>query len=115
MLAIMLSSYARDDTAEATWHDVDAKSCWRQCCRVVLVMTLLRRLDHSVMSMLSHAGNNAVESCSKRCCQNDLAAARYGCRVMLAMMLLSHVGDDATGATWLLRDVYVESYRRQCH
>jgi hypothetical protein len=136
MLAIMLSSYACDDTAEATWHNVDVKSCWRQCCRVVLVMTLLRRLDHSMMSMLSHTGNNAVESCStmllkwlgrsaiwmpshagddvaescwRRCYRGDLAAARCICRVISAIMPPSHAGDDATEVTWPWRDVDAKS------
>jgi hypothetical protein len=40
----MLSSHAHDDAAGATWprRDVAAESCWRQCCRVMLVTTLLR-------------------------------------------------------------------------
>jgi hypothetical protein len=42
MLAIMLSSYTGDGAAGVTWtqRDVDAKSCWRQCCQVMLAMAL---------------------------------------------------------------------------
>jgi hypothetical protein len=51
MLAMMLLSHAGDDAAGVTWlrRDVDAESCWRQCCRVILVMTLPGRLSHGVM------------------------------------------------------------------
>jgi hypothetical protein len=38
-----------------------------------------------------------------------MVAMRCRCRVMLATMLLSHVGDDTGGATWARRDVNVES------
>jgi hypothetical protein len=60
-----MPSHASDGAAEATWLlcDVDAESCWRQCCQVVLVMVLPRRLGRSAMSMLSHAGDGATESC----------------------------------------------------
>jgi hypothetical protein len=51
ILVTMLSSHAGDDVARATWprHDVDAESCWRQCYRVMLAMTLLRQLGRGVM------------------------------------------------------------------
>jgi hypothetical protein len=43
MLVMVLLSQDNDDTAGVTWprRDVDAESCWRQCCRVMLAMTLL--------------------------------------------------------------------------
>jgi hypothetical protein len=42
MLATMLLSHAGDDAVDTTWprHDVDAESCWPQCCRVMLAMAL---------------------------------------------------------------------------
>jgi uncharacterized protein (DUF2062 family) len=65
MLGTMLLSHAGDGAAETTWpwHDVDTQSCWRQCCQVMLVMALPRRLGHGVMQMLSHAGDKAAKSC----------------------------------------------------
>jgi hypothetical protein len=38
----MLPSHARDNAVEVTWpwRDVDAESCWQQCCRVMLSMAL---------------------------------------------------------------------------
>jgi hypothetical protein len=56
MLATMLPSHAGDDVAGLTWprHDEDAESCWRRCCRVVLVTTLL-----------SPVGDGATESCAE--------------------------------------------------
>jgi hypothetical protein len=40
MLTMVLPSHAGDGVAEAAWpwSDVDAESCWRQCCRVMLVI-----------------------------------------------------------------------------
>jgi hypothetical protein len=39
---IMLPSHAGDGAAKASWpqRDVDAESCWQQCCRFMLAMTL---------------------------------------------------------------------------
>jgi hypothetical protein len=50
MLVTMLSSHAIDGTARAIWppRDVDAESCWRRCCRVMLAMVLLGRLGRGV-------------------------------------------------------------------
>jgi hypothetical protein len=41
--------------------------------------------------------------------QDDLAAARCRCRVMLTTVLPSPTRDDDVEATWLWRDVDVES------
>jgi hypothetical protein len=51
MLATVLPSHPGNDTTKATWpqHDVDAESCWRWWCRVMLAMTLPRRLGHGAM------------------------------------------------------------------
>jgi hypothetical protein len=51
MLVIVLLSHASDGAAEATWprRDVDAESCWRQCCCVMLATTLSRRLGNNAM------------------------------------------------------------------
>jgi hypothetical protein len=83
MQATMLSIQAGDDAAEAPWPrgDVDVKSCWQQCYRVLL----------------------------RWHCRGDLAAARCRCRVMLAIMLPRHVGDGVVGVTWPRRDVNAES------
>jgi hypothetical protein len=43
-----------------------------------------------------------------------MVVARCGCRVMLATMLLSHVGDVATGVIWSRCDVDAESCWQQC-
>jgi hypothetical protein len=59
--------------------------------------------------MLSHADDNAVESCWQWYCQGDLAVVRCKYRVMLATMLLSCADDDAVEATWLWHDVDIES------
>jgi hypothetical protein len=42
MLTIMLPNHASNGTTRVTWLqcDVDAKSHWRQCCRVMLAMAL---------------------------------------------------------------------------
>jgi hypothetical protein len=63
----MLLSHASDDASEATWlrHDINVESCW-----------------HGV-----------AESCWRRCCRGDLAAAQCRCQFMLATMLPSHTGD----------------------
>jgi hypothetical protein len=53
------------------------------------------------MALSSHAGDGAVKAA--------LVVARCCCRVMLVTMLSSHIGDDATEATWSRRDVAAES------
>jgi hypothetical protein len=71
MLTTVLSSLAGDDVmsklsqVEATglWRDVNVESCWRQCCRVMLATALSEQLVRGAMYMLSHAGDNAAESC----------------------------------------------------
>jgi hypothetical protein len=42
MLATVLPSHASDSAVGATWPwcDVDAESCWRRCCQVMLAMVL---------------------------------------------------------------------------
>jgi hypothetical protein len=44
MLATMLLSHPGDGGAEATWlrHNVDVESCWRQCCRLKVVLIVVR-------------------------------------------------------------------------
>jgi hypothetical protein len=59
--------------------------------------------------MLSHAGDNAAESCWRWCYRGDKAAARCRCWVMLVTMLPSHASNSATEVTWPQRDVDVES------
>jgi hypothetical protein len=51
MLATVLQSITGDNAAGVTWPrcDVDVESCWRQYCRVMLAMVLLRRLGHGAM------------------------------------------------------------------
>jgi hypothetical protein len=44
-----------------------------------------------------------------------LGMALCRCRVMLATVLLSHVGDGATEAIWPWHDVDAESCWRQCY
>jgi hypothetical protein len=38
-----------NDAGNGMWRDVDAKSHWRWCCRVMLVTVLPGRLSHDVM------------------------------------------------------------------
>jgi hypothetical protein len=42
---VVLPSHASDGADGATWpwSDVDIESCWRQCCRVLLVISLFSR------------------------------------------------------------------------
>jgi hypothetical protein len=51
MLTTMLPSHASAAATGVTLlrHDVYAKSCWQQCYRVILAMTLPGQLDRSVM------------------------------------------------------------------
>jgi hypothetical protein len=46
-----LPSHADDGVAGATWpqRDVEVKSYWRRCCRVILAMALPGRLGRGVM------------------------------------------------------------------
>jgi hypothetical protein len=62
-------SHASDGAAEVTgpWCNIDAESCGRWRCRVVLAMTLLRRLDRNAMLMLSHADNGVTEATWPQC------------------------------------------------
>jgi hypothetical protein len=49
--ATVLSSHAGDNAAGMTWlrRDVDANSCRRQCCRVMLATALPRQMRHGAM------------------------------------------------------------------
>jgi hypothetical protein len=61
------------------------------------------------MSLPSHAGDSAVESCKRRHCRVMLAIAlprRLGRNVM---SMLSHAADGAAKVTWPWRDVTAES------
>jgi hypothetical protein len=51
MLVTMLPSHAGNGAVGVIWPwlDVDAESCWWQCCRVMLVIVLPGQLGHSVM------------------------------------------------------------------
>jgi hypothetical protein len=73
----VLLSHASNGAAGETWPrcDVDAESCWQQCSQVMLAMTLLS----PAMKMLSHAGDNTVESCWRRRCRDNLAAMHCRC------------------------------------
>jgi hypothetical protein len=84
-----------------SWRDVAAKSCWRWHRRVMLVMVLSRW--HWPWRDV------AAKSCWRWCCRGDLAATQCRCRVMLAMVLLSHAGDGAAEVTWPWPDVDAES------
>jgi hypothetical protein len=48
---MVLPSHAGDGVAGATSlrRNVDVESCWWQCCRVMLVTMLPRRLGHGAM------------------------------------------------------------------
>jgi hypothetical protein len=51
MLAMVLLSYTSDSAIGVIYprRDVDAESCWRWCCRVMLATALSRRLGRGVM------------------------------------------------------------------
>jgi hypothetical protein len=51
MLAMVLSSHARDGTTKVTWprRDVDAESCWRWRYRVMLAVVLPGQLGRDSM------------------------------------------------------------------
>jgi hypothetical protein len=53
----MLPSHSHDDAVETTWPRARCR------CRVMLVTMLPRRLGLGTMWMLSHADDNAAESC----------------------------------------------------
>jgi hypothetical protein len=50
-MATVLLSHAGDGAVKTIWpwYDVDAESCWRRCCRVMLVMTLPVRLSRDAL------------------------------------------------------------------
>jgi hypothetical protein len=64
MLAMVMPIHAGDDAAVAIWlrRYVYAKSCWRQCCRVMPVTALPGRLGRGAIYMSSHAGDDATEA-----------------------------------------------------
>jgi hypothetical protein len=51
MLTMVLSSHASDGAARVNWprYNVDAESCWRRCCQVMLKTALPERLGHDTM------------------------------------------------------------------
>jgi hypothetical protein len=55
-----------------------------------------------------------AEWCWRWCCRDDLAVARYYCRVMLTMVLPSHAVVGAAKATWPQCDIDAMSCRQQC-
>jgi hypothetical protein len=57
MLVMQLSSQC------CLWRDVDAESCWRQCCRVMLVTAMVRLLGRGTMWRSSHTDDSVAESC----------------------------------------------------
>jgi hypothetical protein len=130
MLATLLPSHTGDDAAEATWSrcDIDTESYWWQSyqsdlaaarCRCWVMLTIMlwsHARDSatgatwpSVMSMPSHASDNAAESCWRWHCRGNWIAKLCRGRVMLFPMPPSHAGDGAIGATWPRRDVDVET------
>jgi hypothetical protein len=58
-----LPSHVGNGAAEVTWprRDVDVESYWRWRYRVMLAMTLPRRLGHSALLMPSHDGDGVTE------------------------------------------------------
>jgi hypothetical protein len=66
----------------------------------MLAMAVPRRFGCGAMYMLSHADDDAFESCWRWQCRDDLAVARCTCRVMLAMVLPSHASDGTVEVTW---------------
>jgi hypothetical protein len=91
-----MSSHANDGTVE---------SHWRRRYRVLLVTALP-----------SPTGDGAAvfcdeddESCRRQRRRGNLVVARCRCRVMLAVMLLSHAGNGTAEATWSRWDVDVKS------
>jgi hypothetical protein len=79
MLLMALPSPAGDGATKS--YDEDAESCWRRCCRVMLATTLLGQHGHDAMETPS----------------------------MLGIMLPSHAGEGAAGATYPRREVDAES------
>jgi hypothetical protein len=55
MLATMLPNHGRDDAAKSTWprRDVDAESCWQQCCQVMLTLALQLKVVLVVVRLCS--------------------------------------------------------------
>jgi hypothetical protein len=74
-------------------HDVDAESCCRRCCRVLLAMNLPRRFDRGVMYMPSHTGDGATKVTWLQCDVDAKSCLRQYCRVILPMALPSPASD----------------------
>jgi hypothetical protein len=74
-----------------------------------MAMALPSPAGNDIMLITSYASDSATESCWRRHHRGDFVVTRCIYRVMLAMMLPSHAGDSAAGATWPRRDVDVES------
>jgi hypothetical protein len=69
MLTIVPPSHAGDGAAEVTWpwRDVGAKSSWQQCCRVKLVLAVVRSHSPRAQSIEVLPHHEEVEySCSPR-------------------------------------------------
>jgi hypothetical protein len=95
--ATQMPSHTGGNSAESCWRghcgetsarrDVDTKSCWRQCHRVMLSKVL----------------------------PGDLAVARCRYQVMLVTMLVGYAVKGPTIATWPWCDLDTEScWRRRC-
>jgi hypothetical protein len=54
-MATMLPSHAGDCATEVTWPrcNVNAESCWRPCCRVILVMALQLKVVLAMVRLCS--------------------------------------------------------------
>jgi hypothetical protein len=63
----MLPSHAGDNTTEVTWPrcDIDAESCWQQCCRVVLAMALQLKVVLAMVGLCS-TRDQSIEVLSHR-------------------------------------------------
>jgi hypothetical protein len=74
MLVTVLSSHAGDDAAEVTLSqcDVDAESCWRWCCQVMLVIVLQLEVVLAVLR-LRNPRARSIEVLSQR------EEVRYSC------------------------------------
>jgi hypothetical protein len=75
-----MPSYASDNAAE---------SCWRQRCQGDLAVTQRRGRVMLTIVVSSHAGDSATKF-----------AWRWGCRVLLVMVLLSPTDDGTTESCW---------------
>jgi hypothetical protein len=74
-----LPSHASDGAGEVTWpwRNVSAES--------MLVMVLLRQLDHGAMLVSSHAANDVAEATWPRCDIGAKSCWRWCCRGNLAV------------------------------